>query len=291
MVHYFYRDALYTEAEFYTAGYRAFNYGDGIFESCLLTRRFCPLWKYHRQRMKRGVEVLQMTWPSPGRFGDLELSLQHFLDELATHHPEAQFFRVRINLVRSGKGLYTPEASQCDWWFTGSAYGETPWPSAHTGYRIMPAPGNIHANQGLLAGLKSLNCLPYVMASIYCNNQDADEVWLSNARGQVADAASHALFLIRDNMIITPSVESGAVQSVSAAFIRENLPADFSFHEQVIKPELLQQSEEAFLSNAVRGIVPVSQLDGRTVKTATVQKLMQHYHRVFRQVAGIETMA
>src|SRR5690606_30964422 len=109
------------------------------------------------------------------------------------------------------------------------------------------------------SALKTLNALPYVMAGIYKNEQQLDEVLLLNSQGQICEGSSSNVFLIADNTLLTPPLSHGCVEGV----MRKNIlqiagKMQLRVVENAVGPKEMQVAEEVFFTNAIQGIRWVS---------------------------------
>lgn len=74
------------------------------------------------------------------------------------------------------------------------------------------------------------------------------------------------VFIVRDDVLLTPSLKGPIVPGVMRALVLELARPYFSEVREVdrLKLEELQTANEMFLTNSVRGIIPVARVDGRT---------------------------
>lgn len=88
-----------------------------------------------------------------------------------------------------------------------------------------------------------------------------DDAIMLNTRGQVAEATVANVFLVRDGRLVTPPVEDGALPGVTRAAILDLArEAGFEVAEEGVTTEELRAADEAFLTNSVMGVMPISRL-------------------------------
>ena len=114
-----------------------------------------------------------------------------------------------------------------------------------------------------IAGCELENCkkLDYVRA--FCAMQDAreagcNEPLITNTDGNIACASTSAIFIVEGADIVTPRIEDGILDSIS----RKRLIADYSARQESISPERLKNADAVYLSNTIRGVRPVIEIDG-----------------------------
>jgi 4-amino-4-deoxychorismate lyase len=82
-----------------------------------------------------------------------------------------------------------------------------------------------------------------------------------NERGFITEGTVSNVFFIRDNVLKTPSVETGCLPGVTRAFVMELAKeAGMRVEEGCYKWEELLEAEEAFYTNSIQEIVPVGTL-------------------------------
>ncbi|HWQ27948.1 MAG TPA: aminotransferase class IV [Dehalococcoidia bacterium] len=117
-----------------------------------------------------------------------------------------------------------------------------------------------------LSRVKSLNCLDNVLARREAVRQGADEALLLNTRGRLAEGALTNLFLLLDGALVTPPVEEGALPGVTRSVVLDLADAiGVRTREAPLETSDLARADEAFLTNAVAGVLPLTRADGRPI--------------------------
>lgn len=133
-----------------------------------------------------------------------------------------------------------------------------------------------------LSRLKSTSYLENVLARQEARAADADEVVLLNETGFVTEGSSTNIFLLSCQMLITPSIESGALPGITREAVLE-LAKSMGIMTVVKQVELgeLLTAAEAFLTNSIIEIMPLTGLDNKPIGTGkpgrVTQKLMSSY--------------
>lgn len=89
---------------------------------------------------------------------------------------------------------------------------------------------------------------------------DADEVLLCNNRGELTEGSFTNLVLKLDDRMVTPPLASGLLPGI----MRQELLKQGTIEEQTLYPQDLQQVEEIWLINSVRGWLRAEMLKGVT---------------------------
>jgi branched-chain amino acid aminotransferase len=139
---------------------------------------------------------------------------------------------------------------------------------------IEQIPYNYALSQGCnehspLARVKSLNYLDNVLARREAKTSRVDDALLLNTAGDLACASAANLFLLVDDALITPSAASGALPGTVRGLIAAELAPRIGLEvvERAVGPEELRAADEAFLTNALMGIVPLTEVDALSIRT------------------------
>ncbi|HEV8177531.1 MAG TPA: aminotransferase class IV, partial [Gemmatimonadales bacterium] len=97
----------------------------------------------------------------------------------------------------------------------------------------------------------------------------ADEALLLNTAGRLAGASAANLFLVLGGALLTPELESGTLPGTGRELVLAELAPrmGLTVAERAVRPEELAAAEEAFLTSALLGIMPLTEVDGSPVGT------------------------
>lgn len=142
-----------------------------------------------------------------------------------------------------------------------------------------------------LAGVKSLNCLDNIMSREWAQAQGADTALLFNTRGMLAEASTANAFVVRDGGLATPPVGDGALPGVTRSAVLEMAQgAGLRAEERSLGPEELFEAEEAFLTGAVMGVMPLVRADGRRIGDGkpgpATRQVRELYEKAVREATG-----
>lgn len=137
-----------------------------------------------------------------------------------------------------------------------------------------------------LAGVKSLNCLENLLAREEARRRKADEAILLNSRGLVAEGSTSNVFLVRGDTLLTPAIGSGALPGIARRTALE-LAAKASLRpcESEVAPGAFADAAEAFLTNSVIEVMPLTSLDGTPVGSGRPGPATQRLLRLYREAA------
>lgn len=229
---------------------RAFHYGDGLFETLMVRNGRIRLGDAHFDRLFAGMNQLRYVIPSQFTREGVEASLL----QLCERNGHLSLARVRLTIYRGDGGLYDPEDLH-------PRYLIESWPlsPADIGLNEKGLAIGIYSDGikscDLLANIKSTNFLLYAVAALYAKEHGLDDCLVRNSHGRLADSTIANLFYCKDRQVYTPPLSEGCVAGVMRRFLLSALPdAGFPVHERPVTGEDLQEADEVFLSNAIRGI-------------------------------------
>jgi 4-amino-4-deoxychorismate lyase len=128
-----------------------------------------------------------------------------------------------------------------------------------------------------LAGLKHLNRLEQVLARREWSDPQIVDALLFSSSGRLVSGTMSNVFLVRDGTVLTPRLDRCGVAGVMRASVLAlaaelGLPA----RETELTATDLCAAQEVFLTNALIGIAPVGELDGRTLAVGPLTSKLQH---------------
>lgn len=256
---------------------RGLAYGDGLFETMRFEHGAVALLEWHLQRLRAGCEALAIHGVE-ALLGPVLERLDMEMRALPRNEQENPF-TVKLIVTRGcgGQG-YTPLAS----------------PSPPTVVmRITPLHSDdVNARQGvclhlcrwrlalipLLAGIKHLNRLEYVMAAQeLVEQQITAQGLLTDANGCVTESLHHNVFVVKRGELLTPRIGMCGVRGIMRAFIIERLaPAiGLTVSEQELRIDDLIGAQEVFLCNSVHGIWPVREFRGTAWQPGPITRQLQ----------------
>lgn len=132
----------------------------------------------------------------------------------------------------------------------------------------------IHRNErSPLATIKSLNYLDNILARRDAAARGADEALLLNTANYLAGASAANVFIVDGERLVTPSLSCGALPGTIRRLVLEHLAE--SVEERPVTLAELESCEEAFLTNALLGIMPLTVVDGRPIGAGAPGHLTQ----------------
>jgi branched-subunit amino acid aminotransferase/4-amino-4-deoxychorismate lyase len=219
-------------------------FGRGVWESTRTVGGTPWLWTSHLDRLRRTAELLYID-AAPERLPDVE-EVRAYVRALTT-----QDLVVRLNVTagRPGKtGLV---------WMSAAPQPYTP-PSV----RLRSCRNPVQKGQAYLT-LKTFQYATRLRIGQQATAGGFDTALLLDADGNLLEAAHANIFARLPEGWATPAADGGLLPGTVRQYLLEWAPVPI--REQTIPYARLGDIAEAFVTNSNTGIVPVAQIDGRTL--------------------------
>ena len=235
-----------------------FLYGFGLFETMRAYEGQVFRLDRHLNRLVHSAEVLGL----PIGVTDLKSAVTATIQ--ANQLGDA---RVRIT-ISIGEGGIVPDPSTCDKptvLILAGHYQPYPQQVYEKGFRAIVS--SIRRNsQSPLSKLKSANYLESILARQEARAAGIDEALCLNEKGLLAEASMSNIFLVTNSILRTPGQDSGILPGITRETILELAsPLGINTVEHDIRLDELFQAQEAFLTNSLMEIMPLTEIDGKPI--------------------------
>jgi branched-chain amino acid aminotransferase len=231
--------------------------GDGAFETVLLRSGRPFALRRHLARLNRSLEGLGIECTDPMVVSDAVEKVISYLDYLDG--------RVRITVTAGpgplGSGRYEGKPS--------IVVACAPVTDLHETSQVqtVPWPRN---ERGALVGLKTISYAENVVALAFANKRGSDEAIFANLVGDLCEGSGSNIFVVIDGELLTPPLHSGCLAGITRGLVLDfcggverDIPMS-AFHPGEI--------EEAFLTSTIRGVQPISAIDGESILPGLISK-------------------
>lgn len=237
---------------------RGFLYGDSVYETVRTSHGRVVDLDAHLQRLRRSAEGIAFELP----FSDADISAAIDRTLAAADNPIS---RVRV-IVTRGTGPIALDTHVAE--SPVLVILVSPWVDPSPEERLRGISAVIVDRQGSLRpGLKTGNYLGNILALRQAQDQGGDDAIMCNAEGTVAEAPTANVFMVAGGHVHTPSLAAGLLAGITRDVVirlvgeRLGLPMT----EREILVDELRSADELFLTSSVRGVMPVTALDGMRV--------------------------
>lgn len=256
-----------------------FLYGCGLFETMRVYNGSIFRLGRHLTRLRRSAEVLGIA--SKLVLLDLEKSCYEVLrvNELT----EA---RLRLT-VSAGEGGIIPDLATCDSitvFIVARKLVPLPSESYERGFNVVLSSWRCSSQSPLLR-LKSTCYMENVLAKQEAKAAGADEALFLNERGLLTESSTANIFLVSKGMLVTPSVESGVLPGITREAVLELAQRlGIEAIEREVKPKELVEADEAFLTNSIFEIMPLTWLGEKPIGSGKPGELSQRLMSAYKEM-------
>lgn len=258
-----------------------FLYGYGLFETMRAYNGRVFRLDRHLTRLYRSAEILGLA--SRLAAFDLETACLEILQ--ANELKEA---RLRLT-VTAGEGDMTPDPGTCSsLTVLVTAKNLVPLPPQKYELGFRAALSSVRRNsQSPLSRLKSSCYLDNILARMEAKAVGADEAILLNERGHLAEGSTSNIFVVSKGMLITPSLESGVLPGITREAVLEIAQAsNIKTVERQVELRELTEAEEAFITNSILEIMPLTWFGGKAIGTSGLGKLTKDFIAAYRKLVN-----
>lgn len=229
---------------------RAFQYGDGLFETIYFDGVSAVFLEDHFERMIRGMQIFNL--PIPDYF-----SLDYFSEQIERLSRRNRIFRparIRLQVYREAEGFYTPQNDLSAFLLQIKVLDENIRQLNQKGLSVGIYPFN-QKKSDLWSPFKSLNAQLYVQAGIWSKKADYQDSIILNTNGRLCETISSNIFIVKNEVIYTPPVSEACIDGVMRKNLIRRLNQNaIPVFEKEIEPKELDTADEIFTSNAIQGI-------------------------------------
>ena len=248
---------------------RGLAYGDGLFETMAANDGRIRWLDLHLDRLEEGCRRLEI--PAPSR------SL--LTREIETVCPRKGRVVVKLIVTRGPgtRGYPPPESPAPTRVLAISQWPDYPDSRYRDGISMRTCRLRLGENPAL-AGIKHLCRLEQVLAQLELRGQPVQQGLMLDASGTVAQGTSSNVFIVAGGELVTPSLTRCGIKGVMRRVVLEASRAlAIRAEEREIVPAEVLGADEVFVTNALFGIWPVTELDGRRFAVGpTTERLLAH---------------
>ena len=238
---------------------RAFQYGDGFFETMIFTGEKVRFFDDHYHRIEKAVKAFSLEYPSKFSKENLLANIKTLIEKNAILG-EA---RIKVMIYRSEGGLYEPIDDVFEILVTAS---ERSIPNT-TAKRKVDFFDDYPLHYTPSSEFKTMSSIPYVFAGNFAKKHGLDDVILINTKGAIAECLYTNIYWIKNDILYTPSTKTGCISGIMRKQIFASATAcSIQINEGEYQKEDLLSADFVFNSN-VTGFYPILNIEGEAFKS------------------------
>lgn len=235
---------------------RAFQYGDGLFETVAIRDAAPRLLPLHLERLATGCQRLGLDAPGES---SLVLAVRTLIDR---ENCGEGVLKIIVSAGPAQRG-YRRTGSRSSVWLGLFERAAPRRPAGDNGVCVRICDTRL-AIQPQLAGIKSLNRLEQVLARAEWDDDSVFEGLMLDTEGRLVCGTMSNVFIVRDNAVVTPAITRCGVSGV----MRRHLLAELhraGIETRVVDLDLDEalDADAMFLTNSQFGLLAVERCEER----------------------------
>ncbi len=256
-----------------------FLYGYGLFETMRAYEGHIFRLDRHLTRLRCSAESLGLR-PKLDAF-DLENACVETLQANKLKNA-----RVRLTIT-AGEGDMTPDLNTCsNLTVLVAAKNFVPLPPEKYEQGFKAALSFLRRDsQSPLSRLKCTCYVSNILARMEAKAAGCDEAIMLNELNYIAEGSTANMFLVSKGEISTPSLESGILPGITREAVLE-IARDLNIKtvERQVELRELSRAEEAFVTNSIIEVMPLTWLNGEPIGTGKPGKLTRNLMAAYKEL-------
>lgn len=259
-------------------------YGDGVFEGIRAYNGRVFKLTEHLDRLYESARSILLTIPLSWK--DMEEAV---LESCRRNNIRDGYIRLVVSRGEGDLGLDPRKCPQPNVVIIADKIKLYPEELYQQGLKVISVPTRRNHTEALNARIKSLNYLNSILAKIEGNLHGYEEVILLNSEGYVTECSADNIFIVRRGVLVTPPNYLGILEGITRNTVME-LAREMGIRaeERVFGRHDIYVAEECFLTGTGAELVPVVEVDGRTIGTGKPGETYRKILGAFRELTQLE---
>jgi len=240
---------------------RGFLFADGVYEVTAVIDGRLVDYAMHMERLKRSLGEMDMVSPVSE---DALLAMHREL--VARNNLDEGGIYMQITRGSADRDFVRPEnvtPSLIAFTQTGNLLNA---PGAATGERAIIVPDIRWARRDI----KTIALLPQTMAKQAAKDAGVAKAWMVGEDGYITEEASSSTYIVKDNVLITRPLTNAILAGITRKAVFALLQqTDITLDERMFTPDEAYAADEAIVTSASSFVMPVIEIDGKTIGTGT----------------------
>lgn len=248
-----------------------FTVADGVFETLKFSSGQAFALDRHLLRLRKSCDGLGISFP------DLA-ELKNAINQVSLANQHLSSGRMRIT-VTSGQGPLGSDRLNVKPTLVVSVAEQKPW-AATSEVLLVPWVRN---ELSPLVGLKTTSYAENVFALEKAHAYGFSEAIFLNSQGLLSEGTGSNLFIVKDEQVLTPGVNSGLLEGITRQLVLEW--SEFPILEKDLTEADLFQADELFLTSSTRDVHPISKVAKLTLNAEVVLQTEVPVGRITTEIA------
>lgn len=263
-------------------------YGDGIFEGIRIYNGRVFRLAEHLKRLYDCARAICLTIPI-----SIEEMEEATLKTVGANGLRDGYIRLVVTRGVGSLGLNPYQCPKASVFIIASTIKLYPAEHYDNGLKLITCATRRPAPAALSPQVKSLNYLNNVMAKIEALQAGCDEGIMLNEQGYVAECTGDNVFIIKNGVVFTPTISSGALDGITRRAVMELITGKLGLvcNEVTMTRFDVYTSDECFLTGTAAEVIPVVEYDRRPIGSGKPGPVTVELVKLFKQLANSEGAA
>ena len=236
-------------------------YGDGVFEGIRSYNGRVFKLDEHLKRLYNSAKAIRLRIPL-----DIKEMEKALLETLRRNNLHDAYIRLVVTRGEGDLGLDPDKCPEPTVFIITDKIVLYPQKFYNEGLEIVTAATRRNIPEAINPRIKSLNYLNNILAKLEGKLANAPEALMLNTEGYVVECTGDNIFIVKDNVLITPPIHIGILEGVTRnAVIEIANEMGIRSEEKAFTRYELYITDECFLTGTAAEIIPVVKIDGRTI--------------------------
>ncbi|MFH1855802.1 MAG: branched-chain-amino-acid transaminase [Candidatus Omnitrophota bacterium] len=259
-------------------------YGDGVFEG--IRSYNCLVFKLdeHIERLYESAHTIMLKIPLTKE--ELKAAV---IESLKKNQLKDAYIRLIVTRGEGDLGLDPRKCKKAGVIIIADKINLYTKDFFENGLKVVTVPTARNLPEALNPSIKSLNYLNNIMAKIEAINAGVEEAIMLNNYGYVAECSGDNIFMIKKGILKTPPVYHGSLRGITRdviIWIASN--QGIEVQRTTLTRHDLFNADECFLTGTAAEIIPVVEVDGRTIGSGKVGEITKKLTWGFRESTKTE---
>jgi branched-chain amino acid aminotransferase len=264
-----------------------FLYGEGVYETLRTYNRRPFLLDRHLRRLRTSAGMIALGVPLTD--DQLADRVAETVEHASRTGPRGTEWYIRILLTRGvGELTYdiaaTPAPTVV---MIVKPHADLPAELYTNGVRVIISSIVRNHPETVNPMIKSNNLLNCALAMQEGFKRGAYEALMRNYKGELAEGASSNFFIVKGGVALTPPVSVGLLPGITREFMWDvGRAAAIPVGEAMVYDADLYGADEAFLTGTTREVIPIVQVEDRTIGSGLPGSVTKTLHETFRKLVA-----
>jgi len=236
-------------------------YGDGVFEGIRSYNGRVFKLDEHLKRLYNSAKAIRLRIPL-----DIKEMEKALLETLRRNNLHDAYIRLVVTRGEGDLGLDPDKCPEPTVFIITDKIVLYPQKFYNEGLEIVTAATRRNIPEAINPRIKSLNYLNNILAKLEGKLANAPEALMLNTEGYVVECTGDNIFIVKDNVLVTPPIHVGILEGVTRnAVIEIANEMGIRSEEKAFTRYELYITDECFLTGTAAEIIPVVKIDGRTI--------------------------